>query len=107
MPQAVQLAKTTLLFSSTKDAYLLVQMDIIYQAKFAKNVIALAVLVLEGQIQTVSHVELPFYRVKNVFLLAQMDIIHRAKFAITAIALATLVLVGQIQTVSPAQLPFY
>ena len=54
MPQAVQLAKTTLLFSSTKDAYLLVQMDIIYQAKFAKNVIALATLVLEGQIQTVS-----------------------------------------------------
>jgi hypothetical protein len=56
MPQGVQLAKTTLLFSSTKDAYLLVQMDIIiiHQAKFAKNVIALATLVLEGQIQTVS-----------------------------------------------------
>jgi len=60
MSQGVQLAKTTLLFSSTKDAYLLVQMDIIiiHQAKFANNVIALAVLVLEEQIQTVSHVVL-------------------------------------------------
>ena len=59
MPQGVQLAKTTLLFSSTKDAYLLVQMNIIiHQAKFAKNVIALAVLVLEEQIQTASPVVL-------------------------------------------------
>jgi len=55
MPQGVQLAKTTLLFSSTKDAYLFfVQMDIIFQALFAIHAMALAILVLEGQIQTAS-----------------------------------------------------
>jgi len=80
----------------------LVKMDIIHQAKFAINATALAVLVLEGQIQTVSPVQLPFYRLTNAFLLAQMDIIHQAKFSIYATALAILVLKGQIQTVSLA-----
>jgi len=55
MPQGVQLAKL-LLYLSTKDVLLLVQMDIIIQTQFAINAIAPAVLVLVGQIQTVSPV---------------------------------------------------
>jgi len=55
MPQGVQLAKP-LFYSWTQDALLLAQMDILNQAQFAINAIALAVLVLEGQIQTVSPV---------------------------------------------------
>ena len=55
MPQGAQLAKI-LFYPSTKDAMLLVQMDIMIQAQFAINAIAPAVLVLEKQIQTVSPV---------------------------------------------------
>jgi len=54
MPQDVHLAQ--LLFYSTKHAFLLAQTNIIHQAKFAINVIALAILVLEEQIQTASPV---------------------------------------------------
>jgi len=100
MPQGVQLAKTTLLFSSTKDVSLLVQMDIINQVKIAVNAIALVILVLEGQIQIVSLVQLLFYSPINVLLLVQMDIIHQAKFAINVIALVVLVLEEQILTAS-------
>jgi len=77
---------------------------IINQAKFAKNVIALAILVLKGQIQTVSPVRLLFYSAIHVLLLVQLDIIHQAKFAINVIARAVLVLEEQILTVLPVLL---
>jgi len=55
MPQGAHLAKLVFFFS-TKDALILAQMGIINQAQFADNATALAVLVLEGLIQTVSPV---------------------------------------------------
>jgi len=63
---------------------------------------ALAILVLQGQIQTVPPVYLLYYfSTKLALFLAQMDIINQAQFANHAMALAILVLQGQIQTVSP------
>jgi len=55
MPLGIQLANL-IIYSSIKDAFFLVQMDSINQVLLAFNAIALAVLVLEGQIQTVSPV---------------------------------------------------
>jgi len=55
MPQGVQLANLVI-SSSTKDALFPVEMDSINQALLAFNATALAVLVLEEQIQTVSPV---------------------------------------------------
>jgi len=53
MAQDVQLAKI-LLYYSTNNVLLLVHLDITNQAQFAINAIALAILVLEALIQTVS-----------------------------------------------------
>jgi len=78
MPQGVQLAKL-IVYSLTKDALFLVQMDIINQAQLVFNAIALAILVLEGQIQSVSLVQLLYYSsTKLALLLALMDIINQA-----------------------------
>ena len=74
MPLGIQLANL-IIYSSIKDAFFLVQMDSINQVLLAFNAIALAVLVLEGQIQTVSPVMLlsSFSLSIDVWLHARMD----------------------------------
>jgi len=55
MAQGVQLARV-FFWCTTKDALFLVRMDFINQAQLVSNAIALALLVLEEEIQIVSPV---------------------------------------------------